>query len=123
MGKVQKPRVRRQETAFLSALEVRRPLEVMSEDWHAFFTTAALTGMRLSELLAMRWANLDWETGTYDVRERLYEGHFDSPKTRTHKATQTAHRLEYSPVYKDEGLHFCTDRGTPLCSNARQPPY
>ena len=59
----------RRETAFLSALEVRRFLEVLGERWRAFLTTSALTGMRLGEMLAMRWDNLDTDEGIYTVRD------------------------------------------------------
>ena len=44
------------------------------------YLTAVMSGIRLGELLAMRWKNLDWEGGQYHVKERLYIGEFDTPK-------------------------------------------
>jgi integrase len=42
----------------------------------------ALTGLRISELLALRWRNVDLVTSLLRVEETVYEGHFDEPKSR-----------------------------------------
>jgi integrase len=41
----------------------------------------AATGLRVGELLAVRWRALDLEIGTLAVRESVYEGKFQRPKT------------------------------------------
>lgn len=41
----------------------------------------ALTGLRVGELLALRWHDVDLEGGVLRVRQTVYEGHFDEPKT------------------------------------------
>jgi integrase len=41
-----------------------------------------LTGLRIGELLALRWRNVDLATGVIRVEETVYEGHFDEPKSR-----------------------------------------
>ncbi len=131
MPLVKKPRVRKKEMRFLSAIELRRFLEVVPDLWQSFFATAALTGMRLGELLAMRWKNLDCETGVYNVRERLYEGLFDTPKSeagqraiqlsprvievmRAQRGSQAKEKIRRGGVYGDQDLVFCTGWGTPL---------
>jgi integrase len=43
---------------------------------------AVLTGMRIGELLALRWKNVDFEGKTIRVREAVYEGHNSTPKTQ-----------------------------------------
>lgn len=41
-----------------------------------------LTGLRIGELLALRWRNVDLASGLARVEETVYEGHFDEPKSR-----------------------------------------
>lgn len=42
----------------------------------------ALTGLRIGELLALRWRNVDLGTTLLRVEETVYEGHFDEPKSK-----------------------------------------
>jgi integrase len=42
---------------------------------------AMLSGLRRGELFALRWRDLDEEAGCLMVREAVYEGTFDTPKT------------------------------------------
>jgi len=39
------------------------------------------TGLRIGELLALRWSALDLEDGALAVRESVFEGKFQPPKT------------------------------------------
>lgn len=58
-----------------------------------FFTVAVQTGMRIGELAALRWSDIDWENSVIHVTRTLvyqkYEAdtcktfHFESPKTKT----------------------------------------
>src|SRR5438067_13877141 len=42
---------------------------------------AILSGIRRGELFGLRWRDIDGQDGTVTVREAVYEGHFDTPKT------------------------------------------
>jgi integrase len=42
---------------------------------------ALVTGLRRGELFALRWKDLGEGDATLTVREAVYEGHFDTPKT------------------------------------------
>jgi integrase len=42
---------------------------------------ACATGVRVSELLALRWGAIDWERKCLWVREAVHDGRIDSPKT------------------------------------------
>jgi integrase len=41
-----------------------------------------LTGLRVGELLALRWGNVDLNARVIRVAETVYDGHFDRPKTK-----------------------------------------
>jgi len=45
----------------------------------------AMTGLRIGELLALRWQDVDLQNGLLSVRQTVYEGHFDEPKTKRSK--------------------------------------
>jgi integrase len=128
---VEKPRVPHREMDFLTKEEIHRLLSAVSQDRYPFFLTAISTGMRLGELLAMKWSHIDWNRGVYFVKESLYKGRFVEPKSatskrsinlprtllevlRTHKARQSERRLQIGEKYLDNDLMFCTAVGTPL---------
>ena len=131
MPYVQLPRVRRKEMAFLTGDQARALLEKVPEEWRPLFLVGVMTGMRLGELLAMRWKNLDWKAAAYHVRERLYNCVFDTPKTETsartvdlsaavlsalkaHRASQSALKLRHGADYKDQDLVFSLEDGRPI---------
>jgi integrase len=47
----------------------------------------AATGLRIGELLALRWSSLDLEARTLAVRESVFEGQFQVPKTKRAQRT------------------------------------
>lgn len=63
--------------------------------YNNLFVVAVSTGMRIGELAALRWSDIDWETNVIKVTRTLvyqkYEGdeqksfHFENPKTATSK--------------------------------------
>jgi integrase len=46
------------------------------------YLTAAMTGLRRGELLALRWQDVDWESGVVRVRRTFSRGQFGTPKSR-----------------------------------------
>jgi integrase len=127
---VEQPRVRHREIEFLTKEEIHCFLSTAPQDSYPFFLTAILTGMRLGELLAMKWSNVDWHRNQYFVKEGLYKDRFVEPKSassmravnlprtlleglRTHKARQSEKRLQIGEAYQDYDLIFCTSLGTP----------
>jgi integrase len=49
---------------------------------HAIFLTAAMSGLRQGELLALRWCDVDWQAAKIRVRRNYVRGHWLPPKSR-----------------------------------------
>lgn len=72
--------VEEQSDAFLTEVQRHRP------EWHAFFLCALRTGMRLGELLALTWGDVDFKVNEITVRRSWSHGKLTTPKngkTRT----------------------------------------
>lgn len=84
---VEKPKVPRPEMDFLNAEEVGKLLKEIPQEYYALFLMAVVTGLRRSELLGAKWANLDWNRKQYFVKEQLdKDDSFTEPKTPYSKA-------------------------------------
>lgn len=139
---VKPPRPSRREMKVLSAEEARILLAaVQGQRLEAFYVLAVTTGMRLGELLALRWVDVDLqaEVPALHVRSTLrYKNadtyFFEPPKTaksrrrirlsstaldalKQHRAQQDAERREMGPAWRDEDLVFCTAIGGAVCGN------
>lgn len=65
--------------ALLAAVDTDEPL---GHTDFALFLTAAMTGLRQGELLALRWADVDWEAKRIRVRRNYVRGHWLTPTSR-----------------------------------------
>jgi integrase len=57
------------------------------------YLTAAMTGLRQGELLALRWSDVDWAASRVRVAESYTRGAFDSPKSHRGRSVPMADRL------------------------------
>jgi integrase len=48
----------------------------------ALYLTAAMTGLRQGELIALRWRDVDWRASRVRVRQNYVRGKFGTPKSR-----------------------------------------
>lgn len=48
----------------------------------ALYRTAAMTGLRKGELLALRWMDVDWTAAKVRVRQNYVRGEFGTPKSK-----------------------------------------
>jgi integrase len=48
----------------------------------ALYLVAAMTGLRLGELLALRWRDVDWTAARVRVRQNYVRGRYGTPKSR-----------------------------------------
>lgn len=101
--------------------KIRQLLEALPEPSRSLAWLLVLTGLRVGELLALRWRDIDLALGCLRVRQTVYEGRFDDPKTRRSKRTVPlgAKGIEVLSAFEPqcidpEALVFATRRGTPF---------
>jgi integrase len=70
------------ERSVLSPAQVRRLAEALDEPARSIMKLLVLTGLRIGELLALRWGSVDLNLRRIRVCETVYDGHFDKPKTK-----------------------------------------
>ncbi len=70
---------------FLSAEEVQRLIASSKEPTRTIVILATMTGLRIGEILALRWGRIDLLRETLLVAETCYKGHFGTPKTRARR--------------------------------------
>jgi integrase len=93
----------------------------LKEPVRSIATLLVLSGLRVGELLALRWKCVDLVTRTLRIAETVYDGHFDTPKTQrsarviplSDEACRTLERLQHAHSQAHE-LVFKTAAGTPL---------
>jgi integrase len=64
---------------------VKELIETLPEPSHSIAALLARMGLRIGELLALRWQDIDLQNGFLSVNQTVYEGHFDEPKTKRSK--------------------------------------
>jgi integrase len=64
---------------------VKELIEKLSEPSCSIAALLARTGLRIGELLALRWQDIDLLKGLLSVNQTVYEGHFDEPKSKRSK--------------------------------------
>jgi len=116
---VKPPRREHVEMDFLTPEEIRVFLEAVEPRWYPLFFTAIFTGMRLGELLALQWSDIDWHGGTIRVRRSVWRGQFQEPKSRRSVRTiGMSPRLaavlmdhKVNAPWSEHNLAFCTVDG------------
>jgi integrase len=96
-------------------LDEREPDDALGRIERALYLTAAMTGMRQGELLALRWMDVDWLAHRVRVRRNYVRGRFGTPKSKRSSrsiplADRVARELELlfqaSSYQADEDLVF-----------------
>jgi len=67
----------------LTTDEVRALLGKLKEPCRTAVILLLVTGMRIGEVLALRWGKIDWQRQAIIVDQGLYEGEVSTPKTRS----------------------------------------
>jgi integrase len=140
-GKVDPPKIRQDEITPLSAEQANRLLEVARDEgnrFEALYVLALTTGLRIGELLGLRWSDIDLDARRLRVSRQVQRGEagsgegliFTEPKaaskrtvdlpTRTvealkrHRKRQLEEKLRAGGAYQDNALVFATSLGTPF---------
>jgi len=101
--------------------DISQLLDKLPEPSGSIAGLLVFTGMRIGEVLALRWRDVDLESGKIRIRQTVYEGHFDEPKTKRSNRTiplgpkGLAILSTLKPEFPNpETLIFATRAGTPL---------
>ena len=98
-------------------------LDQVEEPYRTMVSLIAATGLRIGELLALRWSVLDLEGGTLAVHESVFEGKFQRPKTQRavrtiplgrHAVKVLSEHRERTTRKADRDLVFANRKGDPL---------
>ncbi len=87
-GMVELPDVARsEEIRFLTCEEIEQAIAAVGEGTYqaldrTLILTAAMTGLRAGELVALRWRDVDWMAARVRVRQNYVLGEFGTPKSR-----------------------------------------
>lgn len=122
------PKAERHQMQTLTVERIHALLEAaMATRRYALYLMAVSTGLRQGELLALRWDDVDLDTGTLSVRQTIARrgdpGQFSSPKThrstrpvalspglvaalKEHRAAQKQEKANWGYVWKEHGLVF-----------------
>ena len=134
---VDAPRPERHEVTALSAEQVSKLLATAAGDRHeALYVVAVTGGLRLGEILGLRWADLDWATGALQVRRSLGRTKqnglaFTEPKTqkgrrsvalptialdalRRHTGRQLEDKMKVRNLWDEGDLIFPNEIGRPI---------
>jgi integrase len=132
------PKPRQKEMQFLDEEQVQRFLitaQAMNDRFYALYYLAIASGMRLGEILALQWDDLDLERGTLKVQRQLTKCkngfRFTVPKTKAgirqidlgnstvdvlkaHLRMQQAEKVIAGDSWEDYNLVFPSMVGTPM---------
>jgi integrase len=114
------------EIRYLTLPEVRQlidnaPAGAFQELDRAMWLTAAMTGLRKGELVALRWRDVDWPAARIRVRANYVRGEFGTPKSkRSTRSVPMADEIGGALDLLSRG-----DRASPVltisCSPTRRP--
>lgn len=129
--RVDSPKPEKQQVDVLQPEELQLLIASASKDIKLIINTAALTGMRLGELLGLHWEDVNLEEGWLQVQRALQrvegkyvlrEPKYDSRRRialppslvaafKEHKIEQDALRLKVGPGWQNLDLVFCRGDG------------
>jgi len=110
---------------FLSFEEAKRLIDAADGEWRAMIMVAVRTGLRLGELLALRWTDVDLKAGRLMVRQAVARGVLGTPKngkTREVPLSEEAARTLREHQHERGELVFCMADGSMLTRNVCRRP-
>jgi integrase len=91
---------------YYEAEEAHRLIQATPKPWRALITIAAFAGLRQGEILALRWADINWTTNRIHVRTTLQRpdkllGHEASPLTPP-KSAKSIREVPMRPIVREQ---------------------
>ena len=96
LGKIVKVPSRKGRVDFLNQDESRNLLDTVQEHfprWFPFFLTALRTGVRVGELIALQWEDIDWNGKFVEVQRAISRGVVGTPKNGKPRRIDMSDRL------------------------------
>ena len=121
--RLHRPSYRPKEKPSLTPKQIGRVLEEIPPYWKPLFLCLAVTGLRIGELLALRWQDIDWGSRKMTIVHALWRGRLETPKTeasiRALHLPETLHQAllmhhERSVFIGPQDFVFCRADGAPL---------
>jgi integrase len=120
----EKPAIESRQKRILEEKEIRQLIEQTPAKYRPVIRTAVFTGLRLGELLGLKWSDVDFGAGMIRVQRQLtQQGELAQPKTASGKRQVVVfpdlarylreHRLS-SPFSAEGDFVFATREGTPF---------
>lgn len=102
-----------------------------SEQDGTIYLTAAFTGLRLGELLALRWRDVDFANSAVHVRQSFTNGRVDTPKSGHERTVPMADEVAKALAKlakrdhdtEDDDLVFCGNKGGHLAGHRLRDRY
>jgi integrase len=86
--KLHRPQQEQKEKPVLSPEQVNQVIEAIADEYKPLFVVAAVTGMQIGEILALRWQDVDLDAKKLTVRHSLWRGQLGTPKTKASAKTR-----------------------------------
>lgn len=125
LGRVKLPPAPPDDARVFTIEEATAIIEAAAEPWRTLFLTAALTGLRLGELLGLRWGDVDLGARTIAVVQSVWQGKLQTPKTARSVRhvpipgvladALAHHRARWRP--NDLNLLWANRNGGPVCAD------
>jgi integrase len=114
------PKRRPAKQFFFSLEEVQRILAAAAEPYRTLYWLAAETGLRIGELLGLRWEDVNLETGVLQVRVAVWDREVQDPKSQAAvrvlvlSPALRARLVEFSRTWRPNNLRllFATRKDT-----------
>jgi integrase len=88
-----RPQHEPKEKPVLSGEQVNKVIEAIPSQYQPLVVVAALTGMRVGEILALKWQDIDLDAKKLTVKHSLWRGQLGTPKTKASKKTRNLSQL------------------------------
>jgi integrase len=113
-------RTHTEDAPVVSLEETRLLLAALPEPSRSIAALLTMTGLRIGELLALRWMDVDFNGKTLRVRQTVYNGQIDTPKTKRSNRCVPLSPLAVEILSRQRtgsasDLVFSSRAGSPLC--------